>query len=385
MKKKVCVVTGSRSEYGILYHILEKIKTSKDLELLLVVTGAHLSKEMGYTVNEIIRDGFNISRRVKMPLSCDRSVDIARATGAGVMGFSGCFKKLAPDMLLILGDRFEIFSAATAAMLMNLPIVHISGGDVTEGMIDEQIRHAITKMSHIHFVALASHAERVKQMGEEPWRVSVVGEPCIDRINNMKKISKKRLESLLKIRLSHPVFVITFHPAAARSELVSLQTENLLKAIDKFDAQMIFTYPNADSGRKVIISQIKLFADKHSNAAAFESLGSHLYYNLLCQTDVLIGNSSSAIVEAPSFKLPAVNIGERQNGRLMPKNIICTSQSHDSISKGIEKALRPSFRKHLSNIKNPYGRGNTAEKIVKTLSGLKIDEKLLKKRFITVN
>lgn len=381
-KKKILVVTGSRSEYGLFYNILKLIKSSKELDLLLVVTGMHLSPEFGYTVNEIIQDGFSISEQVEMVVSSDNPVGIAKSMGLGMIGFADCFKRLQPDLLLILGDRYEIFAAASAAMALNIPIAHISGGDLTEWTMDEQIRHAITKMSHLHFVAIEQHAERVRQMGEEKWRVNVVGEPCIDNINSIDKLTKGQISKILGINFNRTTVLVTYHPVTLEVENTTVHIQNLLKALDRVDAEVVFTYPNADSGGRVIISKIENFRKTHPNTKVFKSLGVKLYLNLLSHVDVIVGNSSSGIVEAPSFKVPAVNIGKRQQGRLFAENTICTTEETESISRGIEKALSHEFRKSLLHMKNPYDKGGAAKKIIRVLTGVEITPKLRNKKFI---
>jgi len=382
LKRKICVVTGSRSEYGLLYNIIKQIEAAPKLKLLLVACGTHLSPEFGYTINEIKKDGFKVAERIDTLLSSDSTVGITKSIGLGIVGFADCFKRLKPDILLVLGDRFEIFAAVTAAMAMNFPIVHISGGDITEGVIDEQIRHAITKMSHIHFVSLPAHAHRLRRMGEEPWRIHTVGEPCIDRIKSLKKMPREELEKTLGTSFSHPAILVTFHPVTLQPKETAIQLKNLLSALDKLKAKIIFTYPNADSGGRMIISGIKGFIKLHPNAAAFESVGTYLYLNLISRVDVIVGNSSSALVEAPSFKLPAVNIGERQKGRFKPQNVISASGKAASIKKAIQKALSPQFRKRLAKMTNPYDKGGVAKEIVNVLSGLELGQKILNKKFI---
>jgi GDP/UDP-N,N'-diacetylbacillosamine 2-epimerase (hydrolysing) len=383
-KKKIAVVTGSRSEYGVLYNILRRIESSPNLHLSLIATGAHLSQEFGYTIDEVLKDGFRVAERVEMLVSSDSPEGVGKSIGLGVIGFVDCFKRIKPDILLVLGDRYEIFAAATAAMAVNLPIAHISGGDITEGLIDEPIRHAVTKISHLHFVALKRHAQRVMQMGEEPWRVHVVGEPCIDNIKNMEKISRGRLEKALGTDLPRPTVLVTFHPVTLQPEQTAVQMKNLLDVLDRLDAKLIFTYPNADAGGREIISEIKRFIKSRTNAVAFKSLGARLYLNLLSHVDLIVGNSSSAIVEAPSFRLPAVNIGIRQEGRLFPKNVICTSEKTNAILRAVRKAMSPDFKKSISRMKNPYDRGGASDKIVKILSTVEMGPRLLIKKFIDV-
>jgi len=383
MKKKICVVTGSRAEYGILFHTLKRIEESKDLELQLVVTGMHLSKEFGYTVDEIIKAGFPIAERIEMLLSSDSTVGIGKSVGLGVIGFTDCLKKLKPDIMLIVGDRYEIFAAAIAAMTVNVPIAHISGGEITEGAVDEQIRHAITKLSHVHFVTNQENAQRVKQMGEEPWRVQTVGGCWVDNIINMEKMTKESITEKLGIKFLRPLILVTYHSVTLEVEKTGEYIKNLLDAFSQIGGEIIFTYPNADSGGRVIISAIDKFIKKYSKARAFKSLGSVLYLNLLSYVDLVVGNSSSGVVETQSFKVPVVNIGNRQKGRLITENIICSTESKDSILAAIKKGLSPEFKKSISDMKDPYDKGGAAENIVKALSELKLGPKLLNKKFIS--
>lgn len=385
-KRKVCVVTSSRSEYAGLRQTLEEIKNSKYLELLLVVTGAHLSKDFGYTVREIIKGGFSVARRVKMLGVSDTKVGIGRSVGTGIMRFVDCLKILKPDIMLLLGDRYEIFAAAVAAMIMNVPIAHICGGELTAAAIDEQMRHAITKMSHVHFVALPENAKIVKQMGEESWRIHVVGTPWVDYKNNMEKISRKRLRKILGLKLSSPFpsIFVTYHPVTLRVAETSSHIKSLLDALDEVDAEIIFSYPNADTSGRTIISAIENFVKTHPHSKVFKSLGSTLYLNLLSHLDLVVGNSSSGVVETQMFELPVVNIGDRQEGRLMTENIICSLPEKQMILKSIKKGLSKEFKESIRGMKNPYDRGGMAKIIVNVLSELNLGLYLLKKKFVPI-
>jgi len=384
MKRKVCVITGSRAEYGLLKPLLAVMNNDKLLELQLVVTGMHLSPEFGYTINDILEDGFKPAERIEMLMSTDTLAGMGKSIGIGVIGFVDCFERLKPDLVLVVGDRFEIFSAVIAASSMNLPIAHFSGGDITEGAIDNQIRHAITKLSHIHFVGVETSAKRVRQMGEEPWRIKVVGELCLENIKNLDTISKKNFKNMLNINLSlQPIILVTFHPVTLQPEQTKLQITNLLAAIDSFkDSTIVFTYPNADAGGRLIIAAIEQFLLSHPHAKAFKSLGTKIYLNLLSYADLCIGNSSSGLVEAPSFKLPVVNIGDRQKGRLLAKNVICTTGEIKSISDGIKKALNNDFRKSIQNMKNPYDKSGAVKNILTVLKKLSIGPELINKKFM---
>lgn len=386
MKRKICVITGSRAEYGLLKPLLFAMNKDRSFELQLVVTGMHLSPEFGYTINDILDDGFKPAERIEMLMSTDSSAGMGKSIGVGVIGFVDCFTRLQPDLVLVVGDRFEIFAAVIAASSVNLPIAHFSGGDITEGVIDNQIRHAITKLSHIHFVGVETSAKRVRQMGEEPWRINVVGELCLENIKHMDIISKDNLENKLNLNLSlHPLFLVTFHPVTLQPEQTKIQIKNLLTDLDSFkDSTIIFTYPNADAGGRFIIAAIEEFLLTHPHAKAFKSLGTKIYLNVLSYADICIGNSSSGLVEAPSFKLPTVNIGDRQKGRLLARNVICTSGEREDIAEGIKKALSEDFRKDLRNMKNPYDKGGAVKKILQVLNNLRPVTELLNKKFMEV-
>ena len=384
MKKKICAVTGSRAEFGLIKHVLKKIEQTDGLEFSLVVTGAHLSKEFGYTVDEIVQEGFSIAERVEMLMSSDTSVSIGKSIGLGVISLTECLKKLDPDILLIVGDRYEIFAAATAAMVNNIPIAHISGGEITEGAIDEQIRHALTKMSHIHFTTADENTNRILQMGEEAWRVHTVGGLWNENIRNLSKLSKLDLKAMLGLEFLWPTILVTYHPTTLQLGQVGTDIEDLLDVLGQLDAEIIFTYPNADAGGRVIVSKIKEFVAKHPKAKAFESLGSTYYLNVLSYVDLVVGNSSSGMVETQRFKLPVVNIGERQKGRLITENIILAEGTKNNISSAIQKALSKEFKQRISTMRDPYYKEDVATNIVRVLSELPSKPTLLRKQFVSI-
>lgn len=379
--KKILVVTGTRAEYGLLYWTMKEIQKDKDLQLQLIVTGSHLSEEYGYTVEQIKKDGFKIDEEIDMLIDSNKKSAIVKSMGLEMIQMAQAFDRLKPDILLILGDRYEIFVAATCAMMMNVAIAHMNGGESTEGAIDEQIRHAITKMAHIHFAGAEYYRERIIKMGEEPWRVHNVGQAGIENIKRLRLLTKTELEYELGIKLDKKVFLITYHPVTLGVQDIENQMENLLKAISEFDAKYIFTYPNADYGNKIIIDKINEFRQNHDNVYVFYSLGQVKYLSLMKYTDVMIGNSSSGIIESPSFKLPVVNIGDRQKGRLRNKNIIDVGNNEIEIIEGINKALyNKQFINSLNDLENVYGDGTTSEKVVKILKTIEINEKLLHKK-----
>lgn len=380
-KRKIAVVTGTRADYGLLYWILQKIHGDPELILQLVVTGMHLSPEFGLTVKEIEADGFPIAERVEMLLSSDTEVGVATSIGLGAMGFAKAFNRLQPDILVLLGDRFEILAAATAAMVARIPIAHIHGGESTEGLIDEPIRHAVTKMSHIHFPAADLYAKRIRQMGEDPEKIFTFGAPGLDHIYLTHLTDRRDLQCGLGIDLTKGVAVITYHPVTLEFSTAREHMGNLLGAIRNRDLTLVFTYANADTGGRVINQMIEAFVKDEPHAYAFPSLGQRVYLGLLRIAGVMIGNSSSGIIEAPSFELPVVNIGDRQRGRVKAANVIDCGVEQQEISRALDQALSKEFRDSLKGLINPYGTGQTSSQIVSTLKQIRLGEELLKKRF----
>ena len=380
-KRKIAVVTGTRAEYGLLYWVLQKIHGDPELVLQLVVSGMHLSPEFGLTVKDIEADGFSISEKVEMLLSSDTEVGISTSIGLGVMGFAGAFSRLKPDILVLLGDRFEVLAAATAAMVARIPIAHIHGGESTEGLIDEPIRHAVTKMSHVHFPAVDLYARRIRQMGEDPEKIFTLGAPGLDHIYLTPLPDRKDLQKELGIDLTKGVAVITYHPVTLEFSTAGQHMSNLLAAIRDRDLTLVFTYANADTGGRVINKMIEEFVKNEPHAYAFPSLGQRRYLGLLQIADVMVGNSSSGIIEAPSFKLPAVNIGDRQRGRVRAANVIDCGVEHHEIAKALDQALSKEFRESLKGLANPYGGGQTSSQIVSMLKQIPLGEELLKKSF----
>lgn len=379
--KKVLVVTGTRAEYGLLYWTMKGIEEAEDLELQLIVTGNHLVKDYGFTVEQICKDGFKIDDEIDMIISSEKKSSIVKSMGIEMIQLAQSFDRLKPDILLILGDRYETFAAAICAMMMNIPIAHMNGGESTEGAVDEQIRHGITKMSHIHFAGAEYYKERILKMGEEPWRVYNTGQAGIENIKRLNLMDKNELEHELNISFNKPVFLVTYHPETMKFLNTLEQITNLLDAIKDYDASIIFTYPNADFGSKTIIDKINEFAECNKNAYIYPSLGQKKYLSLLKYADVMVGNSSSGIIESSAFKIPVVNIGDRQKGRLRNKNIIDTGYSKEEIKEAIDKVLyNIEFKEGLVKLKNIYGDGNVSKKIVNVLKSITIDEKLLSKK-----
>lgn len=364
-----CVVTGSRSEYGLLYWILKEIQSAQDLALKLVVTGAHLSETYGCTYRFIEQDGFQIDSKIDLEQKSDSPQAITQAIGCGLIKFADYFAKSRPDVVIILGDRFELMSIATAAMMARIPIAHISGGEVTEGAIDDSIRHAVTKMANYHFVAADPYRERVIRMGESPYRVLNFGDPGLDNIAKIEFLEREELEQQIGQKLSYPTFLITYHPVTLSDEAPSAGIGALLAALEEFpNAVMIFTRPNADAGGRVIAEAIDQFVARHAlNCMVSDSLGQQRYLSAMMYCDVIIGNSSSGIVEAPALKKATVNIGKRQTGRLFASSIISCIEQADAIAAAVRKALSPAFRDQLSSTRSLYGAANSSKLIVEFL------------------
>lgn len=381
-KRKICIVTGSRAEYGHLYWLLRAIEDDSGLILQLVVTGMHLSREFGSTVKIIEKDGFKINARVNVLSSSGKEWSVSRSIGAGVEGCADVFKKLKPDIIVVLGDRYEIFAAAIAAYVLHIPIAHIHGGELTQGALDEAFRHSITKMSSIHFPSIQAYADRIVRMGEPPARVFAFGSPGLDNMKRLRLLAKQELEKSLGLVMNKTTAVVTYHPVTLEKNSVSRQMDELLCALDRFDMNIVFTSPNSDPGYKTIINKIRKYVtSKSARVRIFDSLGQLNYLSLLKYADIMVGNSSSGIIEAPSFKLPVVNIGDRQKGRIQAANVINCGYAAKDIEKAIRKGLKPSFRKSLEKLSNPYGDGETSLRIKHRLKKIKLGDELLKKEF----
>jgi len=379
--RTIGVVTVSRSDYGIYLPILRKVQADPELRLHLIVAGTHLSPEFGLTVKAIEADGFEIAERVEMLLSSDTPEGIVKSMGLGLIGFAQSYARFRPDILLVLGDRFEMHAAALAALPFRIPVAHIHGGEITQGATDDALRHSITKLSHLHFVATEEYARRVMQMGEEPWRVIVSGAPGLDNLKSVQYLSRQELEALLGLRLDRDPLLVTYHPVTLEYERTEWQVSELLNALEAFDKPMIFTLPNADVSGRVILGMLESFVKRKPTARLVENLGTQGYFSVMAVAAVMVGNSSSGIVEAPSFKLPVVNIGTRQQGRIREKNVLDVGYSHAEIRAAIAKAVSPDFRAGLKGLINPYGDGHAVERIVRKLKEMKPGDELLVKGF----
>lgn len=381
--RRIGVVTVSRSDYGHLRPVLEGIRRAGDLELILFAAGMHLEPDFGSTVREIEADGFAIAERIAMLERGDSPEAVAVSTGRGVEGFARAFARRRPDLLVVLGDRFEMLAAAVAALPFALPVAHIHGGEVSEGAMDNQIRHAITKLSHLHFASAEPHARRIAQMGEEAWRIHTVGGPGIDRIATAETLSREALARELDLPAEGRWLLVTFHPVTLEHRDTASHVDELLAALEKTDGTLVITYPNADTSGRLIIDRLEEFAARHAGRCRLaRNLGERLYLALLRHADVMIGNSSSGLIEAPSFGLPAVNIGARQRGRLRGANVIDVEPVRDEILRGIETAQTPAFRARARAAANPYGDGRAAPRIVEALRTVQIDARLIQKRFV---
>jgi UDP-hydrolysing UDP-N-acetyl-D-glucosamine 2-epimerase len=379
--RTIGVVTVARSDYGIYVPVLRRILSDPDLRLHLIVTGMHLSPEFGLTVNAIESDGFEIGDRVEMLLSSDTPEGIAKSMGLGTMGMAQSYARKRPDILMVLGDRFEMHAAALAALPFKIPVAHIHGGELTEGAIDDALRHSITKLSHLHFVSTEQYARRVIQLGEEPWRVIVSGAPSLDNLHSLKLLDRQELEKQYGLRPGQPPLLVTFHSATLESEQTEWQIRELLDALSSFAMPIVFTMPNADTGGRMIVRVIKEFVNTHPLTQTVDNFGTQGYFSVMAMAAAMVGNSSSGIVEAASFKLPVVNIGTRQQGRIRPANVIDVGYDRSEIRTAVEKATQPEFREGLSHLENPYGRGTAGETIVERLKAVDLDETLTRKQF----
>ena len=381
MTHKICVITGARAEYGLLRWVMQGIKEDPELTLQVIATGMHLSPEFGLTYREIEKDGFQIDRKVEMLTSSDTPVGIAKSMGLGLIGFADALNELKPDLIVVLGDRFEIFAAVSAALVARIPVAHLHGGETTEGAFDEALRHSITKMAHLHFVAAEEYRQRVIQLGEQPDRVFLVGGLGIDNIKRLKLLDRAELEASIDFKLGHKNLLITFHPVTLENSTATEQMAELLEVLAGLtDTQLIFTMPNADNDGRALIKMVQQFVAQHPNARAFPSLGQLRYLSCIAQVDGVVGNSSSGLAEVPSFKKGTINIGDRQRGRLQAASVINCEPVHQSIAAALKKLYAADFQASLSQAQNPYGEGGASEKVVETIKHCVIDG-LVKKSF----
>lgn len=386
MKRRICIVTGSRAEYGLFYWLMKEIQDDDNLELKIIATGMHLSPEFGLTYRQIEEDGFKIAKKIEMILSSDTPVGISKSMGLGMIGFAEAYEELKPDIIVLLGDRFETFCASVAACIFRIPIGHIHGGETTQGAVDEAFRHSITKMSHLHFASTNEYRKRVIQLGESPERVFNVGALGIENIGKLPLLSRENLEKEIGFSLGQQCILVTYHPVTLEQATAQMQFQNLLTAINTIDGlHVIFTKANADTEGRIINQMIDEYVIKKKSAAiSFTSMGQLRYLSTMKHVNAVVGNSSSGIVEAPSFKVPTVNIGDRQKGRVQTKSIINCSPANDAIIKSIQRALSIEFRQSLQKIQNPYEKENTARNIKEIISHYDL-RNILKKEFYDIS
>jgi GDP/UDP-N,N'-diacetylbacillosamine 2-epimerase (hydrolysing) len=384
IKRKICVVTGTRAEYGLLYWLMKEIDTDKDLELQVIATGMHLSEEYGNTYQQIEKDGFTIDKKVDISLSSDTELAISKSMGLGMIGFADAFNELQPDLMVVLGDRFEIFSAVSTAMIAKIPLAHLHGGEATEGLIDEPIRHSITKMSHLHFTATNEYRNRVIQLGEQPDRVFNVGGLGIDNINKLKLLAKSDFEKAIDFELGEKNVLVTFHPVTLEKSTAKMQFQVLLNSISELiNTKIIFTKANADTDGRIINSMIDDYVDNHKNTIAFASMGQLNYLSALQFVDAVVGNSSSGLLEAPSFKIGTIDIGDRQRGRIKANSVISCPPKKRDIDKAFNQLYSENFQNIINNVKNPYGKGGASKEIVRTIKDIDLNG-ILKKPFYDI-
>ena len=380
-KRKICVVTGTRAEYGLLYWLMKEIEVDKELQLQLIVTGMHLSPEFGLTYKEIEKE-FKIDKKIEMLLSSDTAVGISKSMGLAQISFAEAYEELKPDIVVVLGDRYEIFSATSAAMIAKIPIAHLHGGETTEGLIDEPIRHSITKMSHLHFTAIEEYRNRVIQLGEHPSRVFNVGGMGIENIKRLKLLTKDEFEESIEFKLNKKNILVTFHPVTLENSTAKEQFQELLDAIDELeDTNIIFTKANSDTDGRVINQMIDEYVTKNSyKSVGFTSLGQLRYLSALQFVDAMVGNSSSGLAETPSFKIGTINIGDRQKGRIKASSVINCEPNKSLIYQAFLKLYSEEFQKIIKDTINPYGDGCASKKIVEILKTVDLED-ILKKSF----
>lgn len=385
--KRIGIMTGTRAEYGLLKSLMQEINKDNDLELYLIVSGMHLSPEFGMTYKEIEEDGFEINAKVEMLLSSDSPAGISKSIGLGVIGFADEFQRADLDMLILLGDRYEALSAAISAMVMRIPIAHLHGGELTEGAIDEGIRHSITKMSYLHFTSTEEYRRRVIQLGENPERVFCVGAIGVENIKKINLMTKEELERSIHFEIDENTVIVTYHPVTLENNTVEEQFLNLLKVLDRNPKiRMIFTKANADTNGRIVNELIDKYAAQNSErACAFMSLGQKRYLSALKYCRIVIGNSSSGIIEAPSFGKPIINIGDRQKGRICADSVINCGYTQQEIQQAMETALTKEFENKASNCRNPYEKENTAANIISVIKDYLLNDKIkLKKGFYDI-
>jgi GDP/UDP-N,N'-diacetylbacillosamine 2-epimerase (hydrolysing) len=368
MKRRVCVVTATRAEYGLLRRVMQLVRASARLELQVVATGTHLSAEFGSTWREIEADGLQIDRKVDMRIGADSAVGVSKSMALALDGVAEALAELSPDIVLVLGDRYEILAVAAAALIARVPVAHLHGGEVTEGAFDDALRHAITKLSQLHFVAAEEYRRRVIQLGEDPARVHLVGGLGVDNLTHLTLLGRAELEESLGFELGERSLLITFHPVTAGDAPSAGELVELLAALDALQGvRLVFTMPNADPGHRALAGLVEKFVAQHPHARAYTSLGYIRYLSCMKYVDGVVGNTSSGLTEAPSFRTGTVNVGDRQKGRLKAASVIDCAPTRDAIGAAIDQLFSRDFQATLAAVRNPYGEGGAAERIVTTL------------------
>jgi UDP-hydrolysing UDP-N-acetyl-D-glucosamine 2-epimerase len=379
LKRKIAVITTSRADYGHLFWPLRDLSAHPQVDLKLIVLGSHLSPEFGHTVREIEKDGFPIATKLECLLSSDSDIGMAKTIGLATLSLADCLGHLRPDILLLIADRYEMLAPASVALALRIPIAHIEGGEISEGAIDDAVRNALTKMSHIHFTSTFEAKRRIIAMDEEEWRVHRAGAPSLDHLRRATLHTREALESLLEIRLERPSILVAYHPVTIARNTVQ-EAAALFEALASLPEQILFCYPNADAGSRDLITRAKSFAASRGNSHVFVNLDALTYWSLLRQVDVFLGNSSSGIMETPSLALPTVNVGLRQQGRERARNILDAAPDVHAILRALRTAKSPAFRESLRGMTNPYGDGSASEKIVEVLTTVPLSQELLMKR-----
>ncbi len=384
MKRKIAVVTSSRADYSHLYWPLRELSAAESVDMRLVAMGPHLSPEFGHTFQEIEKDGFPITSRIECLLSSDSDVGMAKSIGMATLGLADLFGAMRPDLLLLIADRYEMLAPASVALALRIPIAHIEGGEISEGAIDDAVRNALTKMSHIHFTSTHAARQRVIGMGEEEWRVHRAGAPSLDHLRRRKLLTREDLEINLQLDLSVPTILVAHHPVTLAQDTTE-EADELFAALAGVPGQLLFCYPNADAGSRSLIARTKAFLSARGHGQIFTNLDAVTYWSLLRHVSMLAGNSSSGIMETASFALPTVNIGMRQQGRERARNVLDAAAERNAIRKAIEKGRSQEFRQSLAGMANPYGDGHASEKIVEILTTVPLGRELLIKRALPLN
>jgi UDP-hydrolysing UDP-N-acetyl-D-glucosamine 2-epimerase len=379
MKRKIAVITTSRADYGHLYWPLRDLSQNENVDLKIIALGSHLSPEFGNTFQEIVNDGFRIDSRIECLLSSDTDVGMAKTIGMATLGLADLFGQMRPDLLLLIADRYEMLAPASVALALRIPIAHIEGGEVSEGAIDDAVRNALTKMSHIHFTATHAARERVIAMGEEEWRVHRAGAPSLDNLRRRTLFSREQVEERLTLDLRRPTVLVVYHPMTIARDTLQ-EADAVFVALENLTDQILFCYPNADAGSRALIDQTKLFIARRGHGKIFTNLDSVTYLSLLRQVDLLVGNSSSGIMESASFALPTVNVGLRQQGRERARNVLDADAHPGAILEAVNTARTPEFHQSLVGMVNPYGEGFASETIVRVLTTITLSQELLMKR-----